>query len=344
MKQRDLRKIAFDEDGELDFKHITTYEVNSRKFFENGSGVVNPTDTRNMAKSHCLEAVLRLDYLCKHPQHLQSRSEKWFDQVFNAHSMESILLNLLRENDKPEFIRDFRHDFKTVELARMYFEVSMMLLKSNTKESRILHSDIERISERYKEIAKTTLENEAYKQHGNELERAFTIKDEELEKINLEKTREEFSEHFMSKEYRDGHKEAYRLRNKEQEFRYRYIVKNNYKDLSKKQLKIVNGYKTNIQIQIDQILSKLRKKEHVFREKITAIKNNLNKKYDSHKTHYCKTNFLHEFSKDMQKKGFDIPKDRLKEIKEENNRDYNEINPSILMSVETRTLDTDELD
>jgi len=266
---------------------------------------------------------------------LQSRSEKWVDQVFNAHSMESILLNLLTENDKPEFIRDFRHDFKTIELARMYFEVSMMLLKSITKESHMLHSDIERISERYKEIAKTTLENEAYKQHGNELEKTFTRKDEEVQKANLEKIKEEQSKYYMSKEYDNGHKEIARLEEQVQQFGFQYIVKNNYKDLSQKQLKIVQEYQTSIQKQIKEIRSKLMKKEDMFSEKIKRIKDNLNRKYNSHKTHYCKINFLHEFSKDMQKKGFYIPKDILEKIKEENNRDADEIQPPILSSVKT---------
>ena len=230
MDLRDLGKIAFLSNGELDY-NITTYSAKQRGYFEENTGVGNPTDLRNLAKTQSLDSIFRITYLLENSQFLESREEQWFDKVFNAHTLQPILQNLIKDIGKPKILRDYRSDFKTIELARMYFEVSMMYLKYVTKDSKILHDDIERISERYREIAHTALENEAHKRHGNEETKTITEKNEEKLVKNLHNTLKERSRWYSTEEFLSLYKERTNLRWDLTSAETQYRQKNNFKPL-----------------------------------------------------------------------------------------------------------------
>jgi len=303
----DIRKRAFFEKGtkkgelNLDTKY---FNENHRKFYEKkivGNG--NQSDFVHNAFDHSIGSLLIIDYLLKNSQYLETRETKWLDGVFNAHTMESILKNMLKETDKSELIKVYRHDFKTTDLARLYFEIAMEFLKKATPDSKILHSDIERIAERFKELSHTGLESETFKEHRNESEKQMTKKHEMKLRKDLQIAQFNFNKFYTTEEFNSLNNEIRRLRWEQG----RLEIKLNSGKNSKEIKKISQNQLKDNELRLKKIEKELKDKKIELYDKIQKIKVELLQKHQHVKTFYCRLNPLSQFKYDMQKKGFSIP-------------------------------------
>ena len=303
----DIHKRAFFEKGikedelNLDYKF---FNEKHRDFYEKKKiGKGNQSDFVHNAFDYSVGSLLIIDYLLKNPQYLETRETKWLDDVFSAHTMESVLKNMLKETDKPEPIRRYRQDFKTTDLARLFFEIGMEFLKESTTDSKFLHTDIERIAERFKELSHTRLESETFREHRNESEKQMTKKHEMKLRKDLQKAQFNFNKFYTTEEFNSLNNEIRRLRWEQG----RLEIKLNSDKNSKEIMKILQNQLKDNELHLKQFEKKLKDKKIELYDEIQKIKDELLQKHQHVKTFYCKLNPLPQFKYDMQKKKFPIP-------------------------------------
>ena len=89
------------------------------------------------------------------------RKEDLYDK-FNASTLYPILELMLRDNRIKYDVKIY--DFRTIELARLLFLISINYLKYSSlfKDSKYAHEDIDRVKERFWELSKSALEKDAF--------------------------------------------------------------------------------------------------------------------------------------------------------------------------------------
>ena len=222
--------------------------------------------------------------------------------IFNAQTVKPFLDQLLSINEKPNAIKQFTHDFRTVELARMMFELSSKYLMNLTN-SNMVRDDLQRVSEHFKIQSENKLENETYAIHGNNNERIFTEKKEQSllnEKIKLIQTYYNLKDDEEVKRLEKGHSDL-SLDQRKQNY-----LKSKQK-LEKKQVKQIENKIRRNRNQLDEIDEQLRDIEENVLEKISNIESKLESKYDHLSSFASALNFLPEFLNYVLENNFTIP-------------------------------------
>lgn len=118
----------------------------------------------NLFENHIQKPMERiLDLL----PYLYKFNDDKLDEIFNAQKIRPLLMELLKDHAIPdEFI--FRNDFKTVELARLFTEIGLLLLQeNNTKQS--VQDNIDKIRLDFKEymeqVKKSTIHEKKQFEH-----------------------------------------------------------------------------------------------------------------------------------------------------------------------------------
>jgi len=123
----------------------------------------------NLFENHILKPMKRISDML--PYFYRFDNEK-LDEVFTAQTMRPLLMELLR-NRKINEIFNFRNDIKTVELARLFTQIGLLLLQSNnTKQS--VHDNINRVLQDYQEYMEQVKSSE----RGNDKNKVLTEKRE----------------------------------------------------------------------------------------------------------------------------------------------------------------------
>lgn len=100
-------------------------------------------------------------HILNHPYNL--RKEELYDRL-NAQTLSKIFQNLLTNFEQKSEHRHEKYDFRTVELARLMFQVSAEYLSKAKmfEDSKFLPDEIERVAERFFQLSKSIFENEKY--------------------------------------------------------------------------------------------------------------------------------------------------------------------------------------
>ena len=285
------------------------FTEDQRNYFENKIIVKsNQTDHVKTAENRSLNGILSIDYLLKNSKFIETRQTNWLDKVFNAHTLQDILTNLLVNKSYPIILKKYSDDYTTSELARLYFEIAMDYLKQKTFDDHYLHEDIDRLSARFKEHSHNNLKDESYKKQLKNKNGFLTENKESALKNKLSLELKRFNEFLDSDEYTKIGKDVRELRM--QEISMRFDIATSKKKKSKNQIIIHRNYKKRIeQLEIKQIT--IYEQKH---KNIDQIEKQLNKKYDHLQTVYCTKNPHVEFIEDMKAKKYPIPKDLIAEL------------------------------
>lgn len=142
---------------------------------------ISEKDRKNKSRSQ-----YRTDFIKNHLQksirdlfHILPRSRKLKKEAiydtFNALTLVDILLNLLLNVEQKSERRTEKYDFRTVELARMFYHVSTNYLMNSPiwQDEDDVKNDVNRVSTHFRILAKSALEKESHE----------TIKQKEEDKI-----------------------------------------------------------------------------------------------------------------------------------------------------------------
>ena len=102
-------------------------------------------------------------------------------QIFNAQTLKPFLEKLLDDPENTGSNYKPIQDFRTTELARLYFEIASEYLQ-NITDSEMIQDDLDRVSEHFKNQSKNKLDSETYAEHRSLKNKTLTRKEEiELE-------------------------------------------------------------------------------------------------------------------------------------------------------------------
>jgi len=227
-------------------------------------------------------------------------SKKRLYDIFNAQTVKPILDNMLSINEEPNMIKQFTHDFRTTEMARMMFELSTQYLKDLTN-SKMVKDDVQRVSEHFKIQSENKLENETYANHGKSKERILTEKTEQ-ELIN---EKNELIQKYHSLNDDD---EIKKMQNRYEKLSLDQIKQNNLKlKLKKEQRKKIEKQIRRDKNELNEINECLTSIEDKYLEKISNIELKLELKFQHLNSFASSLNFLPEFLDYMLKNNFTIP-------------------------------------
>lgn len=126
-------------------------------FLKSENSVQNKSQARIDINKHIEKSIILLNHILQ-----DTNSLKRFDvyDKINANSLKEILKNFLKiKSDK-----EFNYDFRTVELARLMYEISSQFISSSPQLSHdeFLKKDLERISQSFTTLSKSVLQQHAY--------------------------------------------------------------------------------------------------------------------------------------------------------------------------------------
>jgi len=223
-------------------------------------------------------------------------------QIFNAQTLKPFLEKLLDDPENTSSNYKLIHDFRTTEIARLYFEIASEYLQNATN-SKMVQDDLNRVSEHFKIQSENKLENETYADHGNLKNKALTRKEETSLENELEGLIQKYytlnndsSIIKLTNEHRKSTLEYNELKSK---LRYSKIPKNKKINL---QNKLENFEKTS-----KKCYKKLVKIENELMDEINEIALKLESKYDHLMGLYCQKKFLPSFLQHMIENKTTIP-------------------------------------
>lgn len=279
------------------------------KFLESADGLlkenINKSQYRTDIVNHLDESIRYFHHVLPNSERLNK--EKIYDKI-NALTLDDFLTNSLKDMEKPEHEKQFVYDFRTVELARLLFELSRQYLEQNTKllvdrqlPSYIIQS-LQNVSEFLKMLSNNVLENESHNTISN--------KEEKELRTNLDKIQQKYQTlEKDNKEYAKLVKQHVELSNESGKLDQKYVLSINKIEKMKTD---DNPIKKSIQVertfsnQIKKELSKVNEETIQIQEKMNQIKkplNNelteiykrLNEKYSHLNPYFCSLNMLEEF-------------------------------------------------
>lgn len=223
-------------------------------------------------------------------------------QIFNAQTLKPFLEKLLDDPENTGSNYKSIHDFRTTEIARLYFEVASEYLQNATN-SEMIKDDLNRVSEHFKIQSGNELKNETYSEHGNLKNKALTRKEETLLENELGCLIQKYyalnkdsNIIKLTNEYRRSTIEYDKLKSK---LSHSKISKNKITSL---QIKLKGIETINKKYYI-----KLREVEHELVDEINEITLKLERKYNHLTGVYCQKKFLPSFLQHMIENKMTIP-------------------------------------
>jgi len=209
----------------------------------------NKSDTKASIINYLQTSVLYLHHLLQDSERLAEKKgmQKLVD-IINAQSFDFLIENTLQEFDKPQELKQFKHDFKTTELGRTYASIGLDFLRDTTKNEKI-HQSIDTVLQFYKDESYRLAEDEAHSKHGNAKDKALTRKREKqlqteqrtiIKKENrTKKERERYDEiqKELSKKY-DHLKPFYCMRDFLSQFKHD-MIKNHRRKISEQESYVI---------------------------------------------------------------------------------------------------------
>lgn len=123
------------------------------KFLESEKSLRNQSQARIEIMNHIEKSILLLHHIFKDTKSLKSL--QIYDKI-NAKSMNELFQNFLKIKSKKEFV----YDVRTVELARLMYEISSQFISSSPQLShdKFLKEDLEKISLSFTTLTKSVLQ------------------------------------------------------------------------------------------------------------------------------------------------------------------------------------------
>ena len=117
---------------------------------------------KDLVKTHLQKSLLDLFHILPFSHKFKKDS---IYETFNALTLYDVLHLLLLDVEQMSEQRTEKYDFRTVELARMFFHISTLYLKNSSlwKDEINVKNDIERVASNFRILAKSALEQESYK-------------------------------------------------------------------------------------------------------------------------------------------------------------------------------------
>lgn len=282
-------------------------------FLKSGGGLFS----KNINKSqYRIDIVKHLDLAIRYFYHILPKShlldkEKIYDKI-NAQTLEDFLKNSLMDIENQDDFRLYSYDFRTAELARLFFETSSDYLKQNSylkdkdKLFRNVLEALETISEFYEMLANDGLQKDPYgtlkKKEEENLKRDLRKVEQEIQEAikpgskyeQINKKHSELSDHQikLDNEYHKLQSEKAEKQSqlntftKDKDKNKIYELKNALKEIEIKQKN--NRIKRKpINEEILKLQTKRKKIIQPLNEEKTKIQNELNRKYEHLDPYFC---------------------------------------------------------
>lgn len=277
-----------------------------RNFLKSGGGLfsknINKSQYRTDIVNHLDESIKYLYHILPNSHLL--KKDQVYDKI-NAQTLDFALQNTLKDIDNENISNKF--DFRTIEIARMFFEISKQYLEQNpilkirgdlTEETK---RSLQSISDSYYLLANTALEKE-----GN---KTITIKNEKRMRDSLErlkKSKEDLV--YRDKKYTNLEQEKRKLQDKASKLDQEWTEKSRsidelVKSANTKAIKIIQGemeYLKEREKEINQKVIKIQDKQRKLLkpilEEVDKIWKELGRKYNHLEPYFSLKNSLSEFT------------------------------------------------
>ena len=284
--------------------------VKQGEFLKSANGLlkenINKSQYRTDIVNHLDESIRYFYHILPNSEFL--KKEKIYDKI-NALTLDDFLTNSLKDMGKSENEKQFVYDFRTTELARLFFEISRQYLEQNTKlkvdgqlPSYIIQS-LQNISEFLKMLSNNVLENESHETINRKEEEKL---EEKLQKIQrkyqtLEKDNKEYAKFVkqheklsdeagkLDQEYHVIINEIEKMKSDDNPVQRAISVKRVFANQTKEKLEKVNAKTRKIQEKLEQI-------KKPFSDESSEIQKRLNEKYSHLNSYFCPINKLEEFN------------------------------------------------
>lgn len=279
------------------------------KFLKSATGLLKENINKSQYRT---DIVNHLDSSVRYFYHILPDSElldkeKIYDKI-NALTFDDFLTNSLKDMEKSGYEKQFVYDFRTAELARLFFEISKLYLEQNTKlkidgklPMNVIES-LQNISEFLKMLSNNVLENESHKTISSKDEKKLEenlyeikLKYQTLEKDNKEyaklvKQHNKLSNEAgkLDQEYTEIIKKIETMKTDDNPIKQTISIHRASANQIKEKLEKVNVETRQIQEKMEQIKKPLN-------DKLTEIYKRLDEKYSHLNSYFCPLNRLEEF-------------------------------------------------
>lgn len=153
-----------------------------KKFLKSENSVSNKSQARIDINKHIEKSILFLHHILNDTKSLDRT--KVYDEI-NANSLNEIFQNSLKIKSNKRFV----YDFRSVELARLMFEISSRFISSSPQllDNKFLKEDLEKVSQYFITLSKSVLQQHAYEKISKDKEEQTIkrIRNTELKIQNL---------------------------------------------------------------------------------------------------------------------------------------------------------------
>ncbi|MEX0764732.1 MAG: hypothetical protein WD033_06170 [Nitrosopumilaceae archaeon] len=232
--------------------------------------------------NHVDNSIRYLHHILKHPYNLKKCDI--YDRL-NALTLVEVIKNSLTDLEQKSLYRSEKYDFRTVELARMLFEISTIyLIKSplwNNKQ--FVQTDIDRLSYYFEALADYALDKESRESFKEEKERKLK---EELEEI---RQKEKFIKYNPEGEWCIFNKQYEKCLKKQNDYNTRLeFLDSQKKDLKvKKEIKILKDLSEGLKKAIYDIQNHREKSLKDITKERDQISKELSQKFEHFEPFYC---------------------------------------------------------
>lgn len=155
---------------------VNPLKKSQREYLNSGKGVINKTQARKDINYQFEKSIRLIHHVLENTKHLK---ENEVYENFNAITLNKILENSLKKIGHYSDQKDFVYDFRTMELARIMFEISSKFISSSSifSEDKFLKEGLEKISNSFITLSKSELQKHAYEK--------ITKKQEQLIKATI---------------------------------------------------------------------------------------------------------------------------------------------------------------
>lgn len=153
------------------------------------------------------KAIRTIFHILKHPYNL--KQDDLYDKL-NAQTLAAIVEDLLRDVKEKSEYRHEKYDFRTVELARLFFHVSTIYLQKSKlfEKDEFLDEDVRRVANRFYILSRSVFEREQHQGKISQDDEKLQVQLEELKNHEYYKLDKERSR--LIKERKNSNKTDYK--------------------------------------------------------------------------------------------------------------------------------------
>jgi len=121
----------------------------------------NKAQYQNDISRHIEKSIRYLFHILKNPHNL--RETDLYDK-FNAQTLAAIIEDLLRDTKEKDEYRHEKYDFRTVELAKLFFYISTNYLNKSKvfQDDEFIADEVKRVANRFQMLSRSILEKEKH--------------------------------------------------------------------------------------------------------------------------------------------------------------------------------------